>query len=225
MNYDSMNNNKLSLTGVIAAPVRFTHEVLGESFFETTIEVKRLSGLSDMIPLTVSDRLMSGGALCEGDEITVEGQFRSHNKADGEKSRLVLTAFARDVIRPAMKGVNPNSLEACGYICKPPVYRVTPFNREICDVLLAVNRAYNKSDYIPCILWGRSARYVKDMGVGTKVTMWGRVQSRRYNKTLADGSSEERTAYEFSVNRFRVEEDVRGASATAEQGRISRKLL
>ena len=170
MNYDMMNNNRLSLTGTISSPVTFTHEVLGESFFETTIEVKRLSGMTDVIPLTVSDRLMCDAPLAEGEEVTVEGQFRSHNKTVGEKSKLLLTAFARDVIRPALVGVDPNSLEVCGYICKPPIYRVTPFNREICDVLLAVNRAYNKSDYIPCILWGRSARYAKELGVGFRAT-------------------------------------------------------
>lgn len=208
MNYDLMNNNKLSLTGRIASPVLFTHEVLGESFFETTIEVKRLSGVSDVIPLTVSDRLMDERPITEGEEVTIEGQFRSHNKTDGDRSRLMLTAFARDVIRPALEGVDPNSLEVCGYICKPPVYRVTPFNREICDILLAVNRAYNKSDYIPCILWGRSARYAKDLKVGTKVSMKGRVQSRCYNKTVDGGEVEERVAYEFSVNRFKVEERV-----------------
>ena len=211
MNYDMMNNNRLSLTGTISSPVTFTHEVLGESFFEATIEVKRLSGMTDVIPLTVSDRLMCDAPLAEGEEVTVEGQFRSHNKTVGDKSKLLLTAFARDVIRPALVGVDPNSLEVCGYICKPPIYRVTPFNREICDVLLAVNRAYNKSDYIPCILWGRSARYAKELGVGTKVSMKGRVQSRKYTKTMPDGEIEERTAYEFSVNRFRVEERVDGA--------------
>ena len=134
MNYDMMNNNRLSLTGTISSPVTFTHEVLGESFFETTIEVKRLSGMTDVIPLTISDRLMCDAPLAEGEEVTVEGQFRSHNKTVGEKSKLLLTAFARDVIRPALVGVDPNSLEVCGYICKPPIYRVTPFNREICDV-------------------------------------------------------------------------------------------
>lgn len=225
MNYDLMNNNKLSLTGTIAEPVRFTHEVLGESFFETTLQVKRLSGQSDMIPLTVSDRLMAGCPLCEGDEITVEGQFRSHNKIEGDKSRLVLTAFARDIIFPARENVNPNSLEACGYICKQPVYRVTPFNREICDILLAVNRAYNKSDYIPCILWGRSARYAKDLPVGTKATMWGRIQSRKYTKTLADGGVSERTAYEFSVNRFKIEERPIKAQSDSQDFDRAAKLL
>ena len=225
MNYDMMSNNKLSLTGTIASPVVFTHEVLGESFFETSIEVKRLSGLTDVIPLTVSDRLMDGEPLRQGEEVTVEGQFRSHNKTVGDKSKLMLTAFARDVIRPALEGINPNSLEVCGYICKQPVYRVTPFNREICDVLLAVNRAYNKSDYIPCILWGRSARYVKDLCVGTKASMWGRVQSRKYSKTIAEGVVEERTAYEFSVNRFRVEERVSTRFHDRSERDISVKLF
>ena len=207
MNYEQMNNNKLQLTGVIACEPVYTHEVFGEGFYETMITVPRLSDQTDTIPLTISDRLISQNDIKVGDKVSVVGQFRSYNKVEGEKSRLLLTAFVRDVVDEC-EIENPNQIDICGYVCKQPVYRTTPFKREICDVLLAVNRAYNKSDYIPCILWGRNARFMQTLPVGSKVRVSGRIQSRKYVKNLGDDRVEERVAYEVSVSKVTLERDV-----------------
>lgn len=206
MNYEQMNNNKLQLTGKIVKEPVYTHEVFGEGFYETYIEVPRLSEQYDVIPVTISDRLISENEIKVGDEISVVGQFRSYNKQEGDKSRLLLTAFVRDVVSEEEIS-NPNQIEICGYVCKTPVYRTTPFKREICDVLLAVNRAYNKSDYIPCIMWGRNARFVKSLPVGSKLSVTGRIQSRKYVKTFEDGTTEERVAYEVSASKINIEQD------------------
>ncbi|MCL2256262.1 MAG: single-stranded DNA-binding protein, partial [Firmicutes bacterium] len=160
---------------------------------------------SDKIPVTVSERLINGVDLKIGSKISLNGQFRSYNKMVGERSKLMLTVFVRDFEKS--EGVdNPNNVEIAGYICKPPIYRTTPFNREICDILVAVNRAYNKSDYIPCIAWGRNARFVKDIQVGQKITVFGRVQSREYTKKLSETMSETRVAYELSINKISLDE-------------------
>ena len=155
----------------------------------------------DFIPITISDRLLVRHEVQVGNKINLVGQFRSYNKIEGEKSKLLLTAFVRDLL-PMDETVTPNSIEITGYICKPPIYRTTPFKREICDVLIAVNRAYNKSDYIPCIMWGRNARFVQNMKVGDKLTVVGRIQSRTYVKNLGEDKSEERVAYEVSVSKI-----------------------
>ena len=179
----------------------YTHEVFGEGFYETVVAVPRLSEQKDYIPITISDRLLARHEVQVGDKINQVGQFRSYNKMEGEKSKLLLTAFVRDLL-PVDESVTPNTIEITGYICKPPIYRTTPFKREICDVLIAVNRAYNKSDYIPCIMWGRNARFVQNMKVGEKLTVIGRIQSRTYVKNLGDDKSEERVAYEVSVSKI-----------------------
>ncbi len=206
MNYEQMNNNKLQLTGTITQEPVYSHEVFGEGFYETMITVPRLSDQTDTIPLTISDRLISQNGIEVGDKVSIVGQFRSYNKLDGEKSRLLLTAFVRDVVDES-EIENPNQIDLCGYICKQPVYRTTPFKREICDVLLAVNRAYNKSDYIPCILWGRNARFVQTLPIGSKISVSGRIQSRKYVKNLGDDKVEERVAYEVSVSKVTLERD------------------
>lgn len=206
MNYEQMNNNKLQLTGIITQEPVYSHEVFGEGFFETMITVPRLSDQTDTIPITISDRLITQKGIEVGDKVSIVGQFRSYNKMEGEKSRLLLTAFVRDVVDES-EIENPNQIEICGYICKQPVYRTTPFKREICDVLLAVNRAYNKSDYIPCILWGRNARFVQSLPVGSKISVSGRIQSRKYVKNLGDDRVEERVAYEVSVSKVTLEKD------------------
>ena len=190
MNYEQMSNNKLRLTGTVTERPVYSHEVCGEEFYETKLSVPRLSGQEDVIPVTLSDRLLARTEVKPGAKISISGQFRSYNKLEGEHSRLLLTAFAREIL-PADDEVNPNTIEILGYICKPPVYRTTPFKREICDVLLAVNRAYNKSDYIPCIMWGRNARFIKDMPIGERLWVTGRVQSRIYTKCLSEDKSEE----------------------------------
>ena len=203
MNYEQMSNNKLRLTGTVTERPVYSHEVCGEEFYETKLSVPRLSGQEDVIPVTLSDRLLARTEVKPGAKISISGQFRSYNKLEGEHSRLLLTAFAREIL-PADDEVNPNTIEILGYICKPPVYRTTPFKREICDVLLAVNRAYNKSDYIPCIMWGRNARFIKDMPIGERLWVTGRVQSRIYTKCLSEDRSEERVAYEVSVTKILV---------------------
>lgn len=164
----------------------------------------RLSDQADIIPFTVSERLLGDGMIEVGQTVTLSGQLRSYNKICDGKSKLLLTLFVRDVLENDPER-NPNSIDIVGYICKQPVYRTTPFKREICDVLLAVNRAYNKSDYLPCIAWGRNARFIKDVPVGSKVAINGRIQSRNYQKTLENGKQETRVAYEVSVNRIELE--------------------
>lgn len=198
MGYEQMQNNRAYIAGrVISAPV-FSHEVLGEKFFDMVVAVKRLSDHEDEIPVTVSDRLMRDASLDVGDSVGVSGQLRSYNKQAEGRSKLVLRIFARELDDGVCD--TPNRIELEGYVCKPPVYRVTPFKREICDMLLAVNRAYNKSDYIPAIAWGRNAKYAGEFAVGDKVAVTGRIQSRTYEKVLPDGSTEERVAYEVSVS-------------------------
>lgn len=193
-------NNSVTLSGVVTSEPIFSHEIYGEKFYEVTLAVKRLSGMEDFLPVSISEHLISN-SFCQGQSVTVSGQFRSYNKTVGDKSKLMLTVFAREVL-PYDETINPNTLELSGYICKPPIYRTTPFNREICDVLLAVNRQYNKSDYIPCIVWGRNARFAGSLGVGEHVSVLGRVQSRNYQKKLDDDVVVTRTAYEVSVSKI-----------------------
>lgn len=197
-------NNRVFLTGKVADDPVFSHELYGEGFYCFKLEVPRLSEQTDVIPVTVSERLFDD--LKAGDTVAITGQFRSYNKLVEGKSKLMLTVFARDLTREIPAGVNPNTVELIGYICKPPVYRTTPFNREICDLLVAVNRAYDKADYIPCIAWGRNARFVRMIDVGQRVRLSGRIQSRVYNKRLPDDTVEERVAYELSVSRITTEE-------------------
>ena len=199
MNYLTEKNNRVYICGTIASDAVFSHEVFGEGFYEFFVEVNRLSGQADVLPVTVSERLMGGG-MKKGDELCALGQFRSYNKLENGKSRLMLTVFVREVL-DYHPGKNPNSIVLSGYICKPPVYRTTPFNREIADLLIAVNRSYNKSDYIPAIAWGRNARFVKNLAVGDKIALSGRIQSREYQKKQPDESFVTMTAYEVSVSK------------------------
>ena len=205
MNYEQMENNKALLSGVIITEPVFSHEVLGEGFFETAIEVKRLSDSTDVIPVTVSERLLDESDITVGKEVCLIGQFRSYNMLDGERSKLVLNFFVREITAPTPE--NPNLIEICGYVCKESVYRTTPFGREICDLLVAVNRAYNKSDYLPCIAWGRNARFAKNIPVGERVKITGRLQSRPYQKQLQNGDIETRVAYEVSIGRITVDKE------------------
>ena len=206
MNNEAKTNNKVYLSGTIESEPVFSHELYGEGFYEFTLRVPRLSEQSDVIPITISERLLGEKNLVKGTKISFYGQFRSFNKLVGEKSKLMLTVFVRDFLDEDEEA-NPNVTELTGYVCKQPMYRTTPFNREICDLLIAVNRAYDKSDYIPCIAWGRNARFVKEMAVGQKLSLSGRIQSREYTKKLPDGSSEIRVAYELSVNQIFMEEE------------------
>ena len=205
MNYVTEKNNRVYICGTIASDAVFSHEVFGEGFYEFYVEVNRLSGQADVLPVTVSERLMGGG-MKRGDELCALGQFRSYNKLENGKSRLMLTVFVREVL-DYHPGKNPNCIVLSGYICKPPVYRTTPFNREIADLLVAVNRSYNKSDYIPAIAWGRNARFVKNLAVGDKIALSGRIQSREYQKKQADESLITMTAYEVSVSKLAAFDD------------------
>ncbi len=208
------SNNSVTLCGTVIGEPTFSHEVYGERFFEVTLAVKRLSGMEDILPISISEHLLSG-QFHDGNQVCVTGQFRSYNKTVEDKSKLMLTVFVRDVPQ-VDESVNPNTLQLTGYVCKPPIYRTTPFNREICDVLLAVNRQYNKSDYIPCIVWGRNARFAANLPVGEHISVLGRVQSRNYQKKLPDDTVVTRTAYEVSVSKLSVvgsEADVIATSA------------
>jgi single-stranded DNA-binding protein len=200
LSYVSEKNNKVYICGKIVSEATYSHEVYGEGFYEFFVEVERLSGQIDILPVTISERLMTD-SMTKGTSICALGQFRSYNKIENGKSRLMLTIFIRQIL-PSGLGKNPNSVVLYGYICKPPVYRTTPFNREIADLLIAVNRSYNKSDYIPAIAWGRNARFVQNMAVGDKVALSGRIQSRQYQKKQQDESFVTMTAYEVSVSKL-----------------------
>lgn len=205
MNYVTEKNNKVYICGEIVSEAQFSHEVYGEGFYEFKIKVMRLSGQADILPVTVSERIMTEN-MKVGETVCALGQFRSYNKLEGGKSRLMLTVFVRELLdAPPMK--NPNSVVLSGYICKPPIYRTTPFNREIADLLIAVNRSYNKSDYIPAIAWGRNARFVKNLSVGDKVALSGRIQSREYQKKQADDTFVTMTAYEVSISKLAAFDD------------------
>lgn len=201
MNYTEKQNNKVYILGEVLTKAVFSHEVYGEGFYELSVSVKRLSGQADVIPVTISERLIETQKIEIGSTLCAIGQFRSYNKIVNGKSKLMLTVFVRELCSD-MHPQNPNAVALSGYICKPPVYRTTPFNREIADILLAVNRAYNKSDYIPCIAWGRNARFVKNLAVGEKVALSGRIQSREYTKKISETESKVLVAYEVSVSRL-----------------------
>ena len=204
MNYENMNNNKVVLSGEIIKGPTFSHSVFGEGFSEMYLSINRLSEKCDEIPVTVSERLPFADELKEGKRVTVFGQFRSYNKFEDGKSKLMLSVFARELSFDEYDG-NPNSVMLTGYICKPPIFRTTPFNREITDLLLAVNRAYNKSDYIPAIAWGRNARFAGGLNVGDRLSVNGRIQSRIYNKVLQSGLCEDRVAYEVSISKITLD--------------------
>ena len=219
-------NNYLVLIGKIISEKRFSHEIYGESFYLFDLEVPRLSENSDIIPITISERLIANFDLEIGRKIVVEGQFRSYNSYENEKNKLVLTVFAKDIMEykdeedGEEKTKTSNEVTLNGYICKKPIYRQTPFGREIADLLLAVNRAYNKSDYIPCIAWGRNARFCENMEVGTEVKVVGRVQSRIYEKKFEDGTVEQRVAYEVSIANLEVVEKKENENQENEQQAI-----
>ena len=199
-------NNYLVLIGKIISDKTFSHEIYGESFYVFNLEVPRLSGNEDIIPITISERLIANFDLTIGRKVVIEGQFRSYNSYENEKNRLVLTVFAKDIIdyKEEQEENVSNEVVLNGYVCKKPIYRQTPFGREIADLLLAVNRAYNKSDYIPTIAWGRNARFCENIEVGTEVKVVGRVQSRTYEKKYEDGTIENKVAYEVSVGSLEV---------------------
>ena len=215
MNYVTEKNNKVYLMGEIVSDATFSHEVYGEGFYEFFVRVMRLSGQADILPVTLSERLIQDGMLAKGKKLCAIGQFRSYNKIENGRSRLMLTVFVRELL-DELPDKNPNTILLSGYICKPPIYRTTPFNREIADVLVAVNRAYNKSDYIPCIAWGRNARFVKNLGVGDRIAISGRIQSREYQKRVTDDDIKTMTAYEVSISKLAAYENAENFDADEE---------
>ncbi len=201
------DNNRVYLCGKIASKPQFSHEVYGEGFFDVDVDVERLSSQFDRIPITISERLMSTTKFEIGNIVALYGQFRSYNKLVDGKSKLLLTVFVRELVAP-IENQNSNIIELMGYLCKPPIYRTTPFKREICDCLIAVNRAYNKSDYLPCIMWGRNARFVSGLNVGERLYLTGRIQSRIYQKKVDDSLLVDKVAYEVSVSKLSCEDNL-----------------
>ncbi len=204
MTTDNILNNEVELTGIVETDLKFNHEVYGEGFYSFVIKVQRLSDISDLINVTISERLLGDISVTKGDSITVNGQFRSYNNYTDTGNKLMLTVFARDInVTPdESKFKNPNNIFLNGFLCKKPIYRTTPFGREITDLLIAVNRAYNKSDYIPCIAWGRNARFASNLEVGENIKIHGRIQSRDYQKKISETETITKTAYEISVSKM-----------------------
>ena len=204
---DLQETNKVCVIGELISGFTFSHEVFGECFYMVDVAVNRLSEEVDIIPLMISERLINVNEDYVGCTVEAIGQFRSYNRYEGTKNRLVLSVFVREInfLEEFTDCTKTNQIFLDGYICKVPVYRKTPLGREIVNLLLAVNRPYGKSDYIPCIAWGRNARYASGFEVGTRVRVWGRVQSREYTKKINDVESENRVAYEVSVSKLEME--------------------
>lgn len=199
-------NNKVTLSGEIVRNFEFSHEFYGEGFYTATLTSEKLSGAKDTIPIMVSERIIDVEADWIGQFVRVSGQFRSYNKHEGERNHLILSVFVRE-----FEGItderdfgleDENLISLDGYICKKPTYRKTPLGREIADILLAVNRPYGKSDYIPMICWGRNAVYASGLEIGTRLRIEGRIQRREYQKRISDDEYETRVAYEVSVSRL-----------------------
>lgn len=204
-----IENNQVVIMGEIVSDFVFSHEIFGEGFYMVDVNVPRLSDSSDVIPLMVSERLLDVQEDYKGLNVMVQGQFRSYNRHEERKNRLVLSVFAREIefVDETPESSKTNQIYLDGYICKEPIYRKTPLGREIADLLLAVNRPYGKSDYIPCICWGRNARFASNFSVGTRCEIWGRIQSREYMKRISDDDAEKRVAYEVSVSKLELVEE------------------
>ncbi|MDR1619278.1 MAG: single-stranded DNA-binding protein [Clostridiales bacterium] len=190
--------NRVEISGRMQEEPLFSHTLYGEAFYTFSLAAPRLSGVVDMLPVTAGERLARALPKA-GQTLYVAGQLRSYNMRQNGGTRLLLTVFARAIAVLEDEEQAINEIVLTGFICKPPIYRATPLSREIADVLLAVNRPYHKSDYLPVIVWGRNARFVSGLAVGAKIVVQGRVQSREYQKTLPDGSVARRVAYEVSA--------------------------
>ncbi|SCG82620.1 single-stranded DNA-binding protein [Proteiniborus sp. DW1] len=209
-----IDTNSITVVGKILNEKEFSHEMYGEGFYTFDLEVPRLSDYSDVLPITISERLLVNMEIKPGENLVVEGQLRSYNRYVDGSNKLVLTVFARDASVPETEEElnellkRPNEIYLDGYICKTPVYRTTPFGREITDLLIAVNRPYNKSDYIPCIAWGRNARFCEKLQIGDHIRLWGRIQSREYQKRTSEGEVLNKVAFEVSISKLEfVKED------------------
>ncbi len=204
-------NNHVTLIGTICDEPVFSHEIYGEKYYIVKLSVNRLSDNTDIIPLTISERFFGEYYPQVDDFVLVNGQYRSYNNYSGEGNKLILTVFVKEIFRydedyyaDEYSKTNPNQIYLNGYICKAPSYRVTPYHREISDILLAVNRSYSKSDYIPCIAWGRNAKFAQTLAVGTNLKIWGRIQSREYQKHLSETETVLKTAYEVSISKMEL---------------------
>ena len=207
MTEQGINHNQVEVAGRIQSEFQFSHEIFGEGFYTVKLLVNRLSEATDEIPLLISERVMDVTKDCRGMLVKACGQFRSYNKHEENRNHLVLSVFVRDIeFLESMEDVKPNQIILDGFICKQPVYRMTPLGREICDILLAVNRSYGKSDYIPCICWGRNARFAGNLEIGSRIELIGRIQSREYQKRINENEVIKRVAYEVSVNKLEIHE-------------------
>ena len=202
------DNNSILIGGVVVTEPEFSHEVFEEKFYSFNLETKRLSDYNDVLPVIISERLIDIKSIKNGLLVKIKGQFRSYNKLVDNKSKLVLSIFAKEIeVVEDESVITLNEANFIGYICKNPIYRKTPLGREIADVLVAVNRSYKKSDYIPCILWGRNAKFCETLSVGSRVKLTGRIQSRKYEKKLEDGTVLSKVAYEVSISKFAIDKD------------------
>lgn len=221
-----IKNNVVDIAGKIVTEFEFSHAVYGEGFYVCEVEVPRLSNSYDRIPIMVSERLMEVAQSYVGQYVVAQGQFRSYNKHENGRSRLLLSVFVREIsIReespeeeevPAVVQNTPNNIFLDGYICKEPNYRKTPLGREIADILMAVNRPYNKSDYVPAIAWGRNARYAQNLKIGNHIRIWGRIQSRVYQKRNENMEPTTHTAYEVSISKLEIVNEETEALASAQ---------
>ena len=207
-----IKTNIVKVIGKVKTEMKFSHEMYGEGFYSFELEVPRLSDFADVLPITISERLFVNMDFSVGTYVVIDGQLRSYNRYINNSNKLMLTIFARDIYIPQEDEMEelmkkPNEIFIDGYICKQPVYRTTPFGREISDLLIAVNRPYNKSDYIPCISWGRNARFCEKLLIGDHIKVWGRIQSRNYQKKLSNGEAEVKVAYEVSVSKLEYVKD------------------
>lgn len=215
-----ISTNRVYIEGVVAADLTFSHEMYGEGFYNLRVQVPRLSETSDYLPMTVSERLLSNVDVSVGKMIKIEGQLRSYNKFIDGANRLILTIFARDIKSIEEISKSPNQIFLDGFICKAPVFRTTPFGREITDLLVAVNRPYNKSDYIPAIAWGRNARFSNMLEVGSHIKLWGRIQSRDYEKKLSEENIIKKTAFEVSVSKMEKVDEEKAEQENIEQEKV-----
>ena len=192
-------NNAVKISGEIVSDFTYDHEMYGEGFYKVFVQVTRISGNLDTIPVMVSDRIIDVNKNLTGEMVAIEGEFRSYNKHLLGANKLLLFVLCKkiEIVKYCM---NEDEIFLRGFICKNPIYRKTPFKREISDLLIAVNRYYGKSEYIPCICWGRNARYAAGFEIGDEIVIRGRIQSRTYEKKISDTEFETRTAYEVSAN-------------------------